>query len=276
MAEGRIKNTELAAIAAAIRAKNGSSTAYKPSEMAAAIGAIPGPSTLGTKSITANGTYAASGDNLDGYSIVTVNVSGGGGGFPAGYKRLAYVRGDGSGAYINTGITPTSNTWITETIIPIRNESADDAEFGCRVGYENNMFAVLGWRDPVNEFSFDIGNTRTIFTTQVVDASNVYNIIFNKNGFFVNGENASVSSPQQVPSSLEIFLLSVNNNGSPMVICSKSEVLDFQIGKNNAVVMHLIPCQRISDSAVGFYDIVGGAFYGNAGSGSLIAGPELS
>lgn len=32
--------------------------------------------TLTTKSITANGTYAASSDNADGYSSVTVNVSG--------------------------------------------------------------------------------------------------------------------------------------------------------------------------------------------------------
>ena len=38
-----------------------------------------GGSTLGTKTITANGTYNASSDNLDGYSQVTVNVSGGGG-----------------------------------------------------------------------------------------------------------------------------------------------------------------------------------------------------
>lgn len=35
--------------------------------------------TLITKSITANGTYNASSDNADGYSSVTVNVSGGGG-----------------------------------------------------------------------------------------------------------------------------------------------------------------------------------------------------
>lgn len=74
MAEGRIKDTELSAIANAIRQKSGGSNTYKPSEMAAAIGALPGPSTLGTKNISANGSYAASGDNLDGYSSVAVNV----------------------------------------------------------------------------------------------------------------------------------------------------------------------------------------------------------
>lgn len=39
-----------------------------------------GGSTLIEKSITANGTYSAEDDNADGYSEVTVNVSGGGGG----------------------------------------------------------------------------------------------------------------------------------------------------------------------------------------------------
>lgn len=41
--------------------------------------AAPTPS-LGTKSISVNGTYNASADNLDGFSSVEVNVSGGGGG----------------------------------------------------------------------------------------------------------------------------------------------------------------------------------------------------
>ena len=40
------------------------------------LGIMPSAS-LTTKNITANGTYNASSDNADGYSSVTVNVSGG-------------------------------------------------------------------------------------------------------------------------------------------------------------------------------------------------------
>lgn len=40
---------------------------------------VAGGSTLGTKTITSNGIYPALSDSLDGYSSVTVNVSGGGG-----------------------------------------------------------------------------------------------------------------------------------------------------------------------------------------------------
>lgn len=75
MAEGRIKSTELSAIAAAIRSKNGESTVYKPAEMAQAILDIPtgGAPVIESKSITENGTYTAP-TGVDGYNPVTVAV----------------------------------------------------------------------------------------------------------------------------------------------------------------------------------------------------------
>ena len=75
MAIKTINDSSLSNIASAIRAKLGVNTTYTPSQMAAAIASIPGASTLGTKSVTANGTYAASSDSLDGYSSVSVNVA---------------------------------------------------------------------------------------------------------------------------------------------------------------------------------------------------------
>ena len=66
-------------IADAIRAKKGVETQYLPSQMKAAILSIDGGATLITKTITQNGTYDAEDDDADGYSSVTVNVSGGGG-----------------------------------------------------------------------------------------------------------------------------------------------------------------------------------------------------
>ena len=75
MANVLVQESSLEDIADAIRSKNGTQNTYKPAQMAAAIQAISGGgSTLGTKSITNNGTYNASSDNLDGYSQVTVTV----------------------------------------------------------------------------------------------------------------------------------------------------------------------------------------------------------
>ena len=101
-----ITESNLTAIANAIRAKLGVETTYTPAQMATAIGTIHGEpvnqektatqngevtpdsgydglskvtvnvpgATLVSKSITENGTYNASSDNADGYSQVTVNV----------------------------------------------------------------------------------------------------------------------------------------------------------------------------------------------------------
>ena len=65
-----VEGSNLSAIGSAIRAKNGSSTAYKPSEMAAAIAAIPtGTAPTGTINITQNGTT-----DVTQYASAAVNV----------------------------------------------------------------------------------------------------------------------------------------------------------------------------------------------------------
>ena len=86
MANVLVENSYLKAIANAIRNKLGVATKYKPSDMAEAINSIVGQATLGTKTITANGTYDAEDDSLDGYSDVTVNV------VPTGTKQISITQ----------------------------------------------------------------------------------------------------------------------------------------------------------------------------------------
>lgn len=74
MATVLVTSEYLLGIANAIRSKNGSSDAYLPSEMAAAIQALDTDPDVVSKTITTNGTYAASSEGYDGYSSVTVNV----------------------------------------------------------------------------------------------------------------------------------------------------------------------------------------------------------
>lgn len=59
----------------AIREKGGTQATLRPSQFAGAIDALPDEADLGTKSISSNGTYAASSDSLDGFSSVIVNVA---------------------------------------------------------------------------------------------------------------------------------------------------------------------------------------------------------
>lgn len=88
MANVLVNDLYLGDIADAIRSKLNTQATYKPSQMANAIESISGGgSSLGAKSITANGTYNASSDSLDGYSQVTVNVPQGS--TPTGTKQIS-------------------------------------------------------------------------------------------------------------------------------------------------------------------------------------------
>lgn len=74
-------DTDLTAVANAIRTKGGTAAQLAfPAGFVSAINAISGGGptpTLITKTVAANGTYAASDDSADGYSSVTVNVPSG-------------------------------------------------------------------------------------------------------------------------------------------------------------------------------------------------------
>ena len=101
MAKVTVSESALSAIGNAIRSKLVVQTTYKPSEMATAIQSIQ-TATLGTKSISANGTYAASSDSVDGYSEVTVNVAN------------SYVASDEGKVVSNGALVAQTGTTVTQ------------------------------------------------------------------------------------------------------------------------------------------------------------------
>ena len=76
MSKVLVTESYLSATGSAIREKAGTQTTYKPSQFASAILSLSTVADLsvGSKTISANGSYTPSGDNLDFYSQVTVNV----------------------------------------------------------------------------------------------------------------------------------------------------------------------------------------------------------
>lgn len=75
MADYKVTDSQLTGIADAIRTKGGTSSQLEfPTGFVSAVQALPESASLGTKTVTGNGTYQASSDSLDGYSSFTVNV----------------------------------------------------------------------------------------------------------------------------------------------------------------------------------------------------------
>lgn len=78
MAQVVVNEASLSDIAQALRSKLGTNETFKPSQMGDGVRRLPSASSapvLITKQISANGTYAASGDDADGYSSVEVSVA---------------------------------------------------------------------------------------------------------------------------------------------------------------------------------------------------------
>lgn len=127
-----ITESYLTAIGNAIRAKLGTSAAYTPAQMAGAIESIPtaSPAVLVAKTITANGTYDPADDDADGYSSVTVNVSGGGGGTSgilAGTVAPTADQGSTGDVYLQyipIGSGALSHTYVLTIISALRGASA--------------------------------------------------------------------------------------------------------------------------------------------------------
>ena len=56
---------------------------------------------------------------------------------------------------------------------------------------------------------------------------------------------------------------------------SKMKVYSLKIYEKSVLQRNFIPCKRISDNAIGLYEIITKQFFGNAGTGTLVAGPEV-
>lgn len=187
MAVVAISDSILSDIADAIRSKNGTSNTYKPSQMPDAIEAISGggitptgtieitqngivdvtnyasadvdvPSetpTLGTKTITQNGTYDAEDDSLDGYSEVTVNVSGGI--TPTGTKQISI----------------TQNGTTTEDVTNYANAEITVNVPSSSSGIRMKTFTFTAGGGTSNTVSVDIDTSKVLFV-HFYDPSAVY------------------------------------------------------------------------------------------------------
>lgn len=170
-----VEESSLSGIGSAIRQKNGTNTTYKPSEMAAAIAAISGTATLGTKSVVANGSYAASGDNLDGYSSISVNV-------PNSYASGDEGKVVSSGALVaQTSLNVTTNgTYDTTTknsvVVDVSGGGGSsypplDAIFGGSLtGYTLTCSYSGGWTFTPASSAIQAA-TASYFTTKLSDRS---------------------------------------------------------------------------------------------------------
>lgn len=184
---------------------------------------------------------------------------------PEGYTTLKWIELTGT-QWINTGVKPNQNT---DVII-----KAESAVTGMFIGASDNRIQNF---DYVNKFriatnSFGIGNQ----TSSTMENTSDYPITLelNSTGGYKNGTQIWALSSLTSFSCSNNLSIGAWNRGTVVDTYLTGKIYSCQIYDGSTLSRYFIPCKN-ADGVVGMYDIAGQQFYGNAGSGDIIAGDEI-
>lgn len=178
---------------------------------------------------------------------------------PDGYTELQYLESSGT-QWIDTGIKPDQTYTLR---IKFQTEQASSGGIAVSdANWQSNGFGI--W---CNAAAFGNG---TMQTTEWHGTTPI-EIELSQQGLFVNGNLTWTpdTATFTVPANMTLFAL--NRNGS---IAEKltGKIYFAQLLKAGKLVRDFIPCVDPAGN-VGLYDLVGGKFYGNSGTGVFLAGP---
>lgn len=298
----RVTDTELTAVANAIRAKTkGTSPITWPNGFASEVGGLP--SEIGTKAITANGTYAASSDSLDGYSEVSVAVpiptlgtktitengtysasddslggyssvqvavSGGGG--DAEYVLVEWIKSDGTQA-IDTGEKLTAGSEIYVDASAIQESGKYLWLWGIQNNQSNAEYTGVQysydsiWVNKIQGLEIrGTGWTNKRITFSITPS------VMRATPWGSSEQSSSSGTMGASTESVPVFGIMLYTNGAFGISrLIKSTLYKFSINGKD-----FYPVKRISDGAYGLYNTTDKTFHGDVMNGNpFTAGPEI-
>ena len=182
---------------------------------------------------------------------------------PEGYTQLDYIQSTGT-QYINTGVLPTASTKFQFAVT--MKALTGDVIIGDMTN-DRNDYRIFNYQGAVY---WDMGSSRLIASANSLPVGEraefeVGNNYVKKNDVMLISGNALTSlSIQQT----------INVFGTGQGTC-KAVIEYLTIWDGDAKVRDFVPCKNPSGT-VGLYDLVGGEFYGNSGTGTFIAGEEVT
>lgn len=188
---------------------------------------------------------------------------------PEGYTELEYIESTGT-QYIDTGSKPGNASRYVVTFsfveLPAPNyggiataRNSDSVDAMC-------LYATASgtWRYDFGSETKNFGTADTLKHTIDISSSSVV----------LDGVAQGTPKAQTFTSQFSTYLFCGNNAGATAA-WSKMRLYSCQISSGTVMQRNYVPARRDSDGAVGLYDLVTSAFYGNMGTGAFVAGPEV-
>lgn len=190
---------------------------------------------------------------------------------PDGYQEVEYIGNDGS-AYIDTGVLAKSGTSMDERMsyVTVPNDA-------CFVGARTSSSRIYLHHTYPSKFAYGYANWKSSNVGSQTGV--VYNIHTDLNignqKMFVDGvEVCSGSSTTDISLNYTLYIFCMNNTGSPSYY-TKGNLYSLTLYQNSVKVRDFVPCYRKLDNVIGLYDLVGGAFYTNRGTGTFTKGADV-
>ena len=201
---------------------------------------------------------------------------------PSTYQKVEYIYNTGCTQYINTGVKPNSDTRVEIDFMKINQDTYSEHHlFGCEI-YNTS---------PAKKYSTDIvdNSPYCYFGNSSISLSGFskntrYTLVFNGNGgrFTLNGVDKGTSQTTFTALSIPIYLfgysmIAYNGTQETRILKDGVYLYHFSVRQANSLIRDMYPCYLKSDSqTVGMYDLIGGQFYGNSGTGIFYKGPDIN
>ncbi|MBO7684689.1 MAG: hypothetical protein J6T51_08200 [Kiritimatiellae bacterium] len=201
---------------------------------------------------------------------------------PAEYQELEYIQASGQ-CRIKTSVTPAYNdkvemTWMPTTVSGNQNlwcaRTATSKQFtGFMIGATFRFDRNEGKDGQITSATAFVANTRySIVADYGAGISTISNDVTHTEVTTVSNTTDSYT----VGSVLAIFASHNNNIDDGLNNYGSYRLYSFKLrNSSGALRLDLVPAKRLSDDALGVYDMVNGDFLTNDKSGSFIAGPNV-
>lgn len=185
----------------------------------------------------------------------TINV------LPTGYTQLDYIETTGT-QYIDTGFIPNQDSRIVCEFMYLGGTGI----YGARTSTAGENFALRvinnKWQPGYHK----------VHSSSIASDDNWHTADQDKNVFSIDGEVAIECAEAEFVSPQSIILGGINAKNA--VYYGLGRYRTCQIYDNGVMVRDLIPCKN-ADGEIGMYDMLNAVFYGNAGTGTFVAGFKI-
>lgn len=181
-----------------------------------------------------------------------------------GYTELEYLGvGDTPGPYIDTGVSNTSTAYFEVDAQWTSAPSNNNAIFGAQTASE---YCINAWQGT----AFVSAGVHANITTPL----NRHKYKADANGIYI--DDALSTAPNWSNATERNYYLFATNYTSDVLKGSRIKIYEVKLWNGDTLTRDLIPVKRNSDDALGMYDLVNNVFYTNSGTGSFIAGEEIT